>query len=196
MPAIKLLSELVTWRNFTLKEETPDRIVFELWDKDNWERIAKGINRDSLVSTAIFIGLILVGSFFLSLILSKTWGTMIFLISAIIAILLIVYRIRSYQKTKFTSPPCAVFDRNTGLATGVGIDFSTFESMPWQVEIKQIDSLVLKWDDPRFDMAMLESLDANGSLLCTVFGRSKDLRKNADILRNWLKVALQDEIRN
>jgi hypothetical protein len=27
--------------------------------------------------------------------------------------------------------PYAIFDRNTGLATGVRIDFETFESIPW-----------------------------------------------------------------
>jgi len=196
MASIKLLSELVGWRNFTLKEESPDHIIFELWDKTNWERIAKGINRDSLVNSAIFIILVLGGSLFLSLITFKTWGNITFLISAIVTILLIVYKIRLYQKTKFTSPPCAIFDRNTGVATGVHIDFSTFESIPWQIEIKQIDSLALKWDDPRFDMAMLEALDSKGLVLCLVFGRSTDLRKNADILKKWLKVTLQDEINN
>jgi hypothetical protein len=44
-------------------------------------------------------------------------------------------------------------------------------------------------------MAMLESLDSNNQLLCTVFGRSNDLHKNADILKKWLKVTLLDEIK-
>jgi hypothetical protein len=196
MPSIKLLSELAAWRNFTLKEESPDRIVFELWDKVNWERIAKGINRDSLVNIAIFIVLVFGGSLFLALILSKIWGNMLFLIGAVVTILSIIYRVRLYQKTKFTSVPCAIFDRNTGIATGVDIDFSTFESIPWQIEIRNIDSLSLKWDDPRFDMAMLEALDSKGSLLFAVFARSNDLRKNADILKTWLKVGLQDQIKN
>jgi hypothetical protein len=187
---------LVVWRNFTLKEESPDRIIFELWDKANWERIAKGVNRDNLVNNAIFIILVLGGSLFLSLILSKAWGNILFLISAIVAILLIIYKVRLFQKTKFTSVPYAIFDRNTGLGTGVHIDFETFESMPWQIEIEQVNSLALKWDDPRFDMAMLEALDSKGLLLCSVFGKSKDLRKNADILKKWLKVTLQDEIKN
>jgi hypothetical protein len=196
MSYIKLLSELVAWRNFTLKEESPDRIVFELWDKANWERIAKGINRDNLVNSSIFIALIFGGSLFVALILSKPWGNLSFLISAVITILFIVYKVKLYQKTKFASSPCAVFDRSTGLANGVNIDLSTFESTPWQIEIAQIYSLALKWDDPRFDMAMLEALDSNSLILCVVFGRSNDLRKNAEILKKWLKVALQDEIKS
>jgi hypothetical protein len=196
MSSIELLSELVTWRNFTLKEEAPDRIIFELWDKANWERIAKGINRDSIVNNSIFVALISGGSLVVSLILFKSWGSIVFLISAVITILLVAYKVRHYQKTKFTSTPCAIFDRNKGLATGAHIDFSTFESTPWQTEIKQINSLALKWDDPRFDMAMLEALDLKGVLLFVVFGRSKDLRKNANVLRKWLNVSLQDEMKN
>jgi hypothetical protein len=196
MPYIKLLSELVAWRNFTLKEESPDRIVFELWDKANWERIAKGINRDNLVNSSIFIALIFGGFLFAALILSKSWGNLSFLISAVITILFIAYKVKLYQKTKFASSPCAVFDRNTGLATGVNIDFSTFESTRWQIEIAQIYSLALKWDDPRFDMAMLEALDSNGLILYVVFGKSNDLHKNAEILKKWLKVAFQNEIKS
>jgi hypothetical protein len=195
MPYIKLLVELVGWRNFTLKEESSDHIIFELWDKANWERIAKGINRDSLVNNAIFIALIFGGSLFMALVLSKSLGNISFLISAAITIILIVYKVRLYQKTKFASPPCAIFDRNTGLATGVNIDFSTFESSQWQADIAQIDSLALEWDDPRFDMAMLEALDSNGLILFVVFGRSDDLRNSADILKKWLKVSLQDKIK-
>ena len=193
MPSIKLLSELVAWRNFTVKEESPDRIVFELWDRTNWERIAKGINRDSIVSSIIFVALILGGSLATSFILFKSWGNVI-LISAVLTIVSIIYKVRLYQQTKFTSIPCAIFDKNTGLATGIHIDFSTFESEPWQVEIKQINSLTLKWDDPRFDMAMLEGLNSEKALLFTVFGRSNDLRKNANVLQTWLKVNLQDDI--
>jgi hypothetical protein len=196
MSSIKLLSELVTWRNFTLKEETPERIIFELWDKANWERIARGINKDGLVNTTIFIILVLGGSILLSLFLFKSWGNIALVLGAVLALSLTIYRIRLYNKNKFTSTPCAVFDRNTDLATGADIDFSTFELVPWQARIKQIDSLSLKWDDPRFDMAMLEALDTNGSLLCRVFGRSNDLRNNADTLKNWLEVALHDEIKN
>lgn len=194
MSSIDLLAELVVWRNFTLKEESPDHIIFELWDNANWERIAKGINRASIVNTSIFTALVIGGSFVISLIMFKSWGSIVFLISTVIAILLITYRVSLYQKTKFTSTPYAIFDRNTGLGTGVDIDFETFESIPWQIEIEQINSLTLKWDDPRFDMAMLEALDANSVLLCSVFGKSKDLRKSADVLKKWLKVALQDEI--
>ena len=120
---------------------------------------------------------------------------MLFL-STVITILSITYKVRLYQRTKFTFTPCEIFDRSTGLATGIHIDFSTFESEPWQVEIREIDFLALKWDDPRFDMAMLEALDSKEALLFTVFGRSNDLRKNADILKIWLKVNLQDEIAN
>jgi len=195
MPSIKLLSEVAAWRNLTLREEAPDHIIFELWDKDNWEKIAKGINKDSLVSNLTTIILLLVVSVILLFIVPKPWGMICFIASIILTTLFAIYRVRLYQKTKLTSPPRAIFDRNTGLATGVKIDFSTFEWIPWQIEIKHIDSLSLKWDDPRFDMAMLEALDSKGMLLFTVFGRSNDLRKNANILKTWLKVNVQDEIR-
>ena len=195
MPSNKLLSEVVAWRNFTLKEETPDRIIFDLWDKTNWEKIAKGSNRELLLGNLTIIILLLGASFVILFLVPKPWGTICFVASIILIILFAIYRVRLYQKTKLTSTPCAIFDNNTSLATGVKIDFLAFEWIPWQVEIKQIDSLALKWDDPRFDMAMLEALDSNGLLLCTVFGKSNDLRKSADTLKTWLKVNLLDEIK-
>ena len=196
MPSIKLLSDLTAWSNFTLKEETPNRIIFELWDKAHWDKIAKGINKDRFVGNLTPIILLLGASVILVFIIPKPWGMICFIASIVLVTLFAIFRIRLYQKTKFTSTPCAVFDRSTGLAKGIDIDFSTFKSIPWQVEISQIDSLALKMDDPRFDMAMLEALDSKRVSLFTVFGRSNDLRKNANILKTWLKVNLQDEIKN
>jgi len=196
MPSTKLLSEVAAWRNFTLKEESPNRIVFELWDKSNWDKIAKGVNRDSLFGNLTTIILLLVASFIIFFIVPKPLGIMGFITSLVLIVLFVIYRGRLYQKTKLTSVPCAIFDKNTGMATGTEIDFLAFEWILWQIEIRNIDSLTLKWDDPRFDMAMLEALDSKGSLVFTVFGRSNDLRKNADILKTWLKVTLQDEIKN
>ena len=196
MPSIKLISEVSAWRNFTLKEETPDRIVFELWDKNNWDKIAKGVNKESLLGNLTTIIILLGASLLFFVIVPKPWGIIVFVTSVVLIILFAIYRYRLYQRTRLTSTPCAIFDKNTGLATGVQIDFSAFEWVSWQVEIKNIDSLSLKWDDPRFDAAMLEALNSEEVLLFTVFGRSNDLRKNADILKTWLKVNLQDEIKN
>jgi len=196
MSSIKLLSDLTAWNNFTLKEETPNRIIFELWEKAHWDKIAKSINKGRLVGNLTTIILLLGASVILLLVIPKPWGMFFFIASMILVTLFAFFRIRLYQKTKFTSTPCAVFDRNTGLAKGIDIDFSTFKSIPWQVEISQIDSLALKMDDPRFDMAMLEALDSKRVLLFTVFGRSNDLRKNANILKKWLQVNLQDEMKN
>ena len=196
MPSIKLLSEVAVWRNFTLKEDSPNRIIFELWDKSYWDKIAKGVNKDSLFSNLTTIILLLVASFIILFIVPEPWGIICFITSLVLIVLFVIYRVGLYQKTKLTSTPCAIFDKNTGMATGTKIDFLAFEWIPWQIEIRNIDSLSLKWDDPRFDMAMLEALDSKGSLLFTVFGRSNDLRNNADILKAWLKVSLQDEIKN
>jgi len=196
MPSIKLLSDLTAWNNFTLQYETPNRIIFELWDKTHWDKIAKGINKGHLNSNLTIIIILLGASAILLFIIPKPWGMIFFIASIVLVILFAIFRIRLYQKTKFTSTPCAVFDRNTGLANGIDIDFSTFKSIPWQVELRQIDSLVLKMDDPRFNLARLEALDSKRVLLFTVFGRSNDLRKNANILKTWLKVNLQDEIKN
>jgi hypothetical protein len=196
MPSIKLLSEVAACRNFTLKEESPNRIIFELWDNSNWDKIAKGVNKDSLFGNLTTIILLLVASFIILFIVPKPWGVVCFITGLVLITLFVMNRVKLYQKTKLTSAPYAIFDKNTGMATGTKIDFLAFEWIPWQVEIRHIDSLSLKWDDPRFDMAMLEALDSQGSSLFTVFGRSNDLRNNADLLKTWLKVSLQDEIEN
>jgi hypothetical protein len=196
MSSTKLLSELAAWRNFTLIEESPDRIVFELWDKANWNKIAAGMNKNSIVGNLTAILLIFGTGLFMLFVIPKPWGMVCFLTSLVLMAILGIYKVIHYKKTKYTSAPCAIFDRNTGLATGIQINFSSFDSMPWEVEIDQITSLALKWDDPRFDAAMLEVLDANGLVLCTFFGRRYDLRKNADPLGKWLNIIIHDEIQN
>ena len=128
MPSNKLLSEVVAWRNFTLKEETPDRIIFDLWDKTNWEKIAKESNRDLLLGNLTTTILLLGASFIILFLVPKPWGTIGFVASIILIILFAIYRVRLYQKTKLTSTPCAIFDNNTGLATGVKIDFVTTQA--------------------------------------------------------------------
>jgi hypothetical protein len=195
MSSIKLLSELTAWSNFNLKEETPDRIVFELWDEAHWNNIAKGINRGKLVGILTTIILLIGASIILLFVVPKPWGMIGFIVSIVLITLFASYRVSLFQKTKFANTPCAIFNRDAGLATGIDIDFSTFESIPWQAQIEQIDALALKMDDPRFDMAMLEALDSNGVPFFTVFGKSNDLRKNAYILKNWLEVNLQDEMK-
>ena len=80
MPSIKLISEVSAWRNFTLKEETSDRIVFELWDKTNWDKIAKGVNRESLLGNLTTIILLLGASLLFFVIVPKPWGTIVFVV--------------------------------------------------------------------------------------------------------------------
>jgi len=193
MPYIKLLNELFAGRNFVLIEETSEQITFEMWDKTTWEKIIKGINKDFLISNLTSIVLLLGGSFILFLFIPKPWGTICLLAGISTTILFIGYRVLTYRKNKLISHPIVTFNRKTGLTTGIDLDLSTFEQKPWQISLNEIRSLVIKWDDPRFDMAMLEVLDSNESLLYTFFGRSASLRQSAVKLNTWLQVNLNDE---
>lgn len=195
MSSIELISELAAWRNFTRKEETPDRIVFELWDRSKWEKIAKGINRENLFGNLKTIALLVGGSIILLFVVPSPWGIVSSATSLVLIILFAVFQSRRYRKTKLTTPPCAIFDRNTGLVQWIDMDYSTFNPIPWQLEIRHIHSLLLEWDDPRFDLAMLQLMDADHAVLHAVFGRSNELRKSADDLRTWLQVDLQDELK-
>jgi len=189
-------------QKFIIKEEHPDRILITIFS----ETIKSATNflmitvPACLVLMAIPLGLYLVRNSPNVTDLLYAISTATLPICALIDVLIIISLVRSQISLfrKASSPPTqnAIFDLRTGLATGIKEDFADKKRVPWQFEIKQAVSITIGWDDPRFDMALLEIRDSSGGLLHTFYGGRADMRQIGEKLGVWLRIPINDQARD